>query len=238
MAESPTRPLLELEGVSKSYAATGDAPATTVLRQVDLRLSPGESAAIVGPSGSGKSTLLNIIGTLDRPTGGRVLLNGQDLSKLDERALAEVRAEALGFVFQLHHLLPQCTVLENVLVPTLAGGPRKRAEAPEARARRLLERVGLSQRLSYRPGQLSGGERQRAAVVRALVNEPRLLLADEPTGSLDRASSENLARLLVELNREEGVALLVITHAPDLARQMSRVLELRDGTLVPAGATS
>lgn len=238
MAETPGGTLLELEGVSKSYAATGDAPATTVLRQIDLRLNPGESAAIVGPSGSGKSTLLNIIGTLDRPSGGRILLEGHDLSKLDEQQLAEVRSQALGFVFQLHHLLPQCTVLENVLIPTLATSPKKRAEEPEARARRLLERVGLSTRIAHRPGQLSGGERQRAAVVRALINEPRLLLADEPTGSLDRASSENLARLLVELNREEGVALLVITHAPDLAQQMSRVLELQDGSLVPLRVTA
>jgi ABC-type lipoprotein export system ATPase subunit len=224
--------------VGKSYAATGDAPATTVLRHVDLQLSQGEAVAIIGPSGSGKSTLLNIIGTLDRPSSGKVLLEGRDLSTLDERELALLRADAIGFVFQLHHLLPQCTVLENVLVPTLTGGVRERLEQPEARARRLLERVGLSERLSYRPGQLSGGERQRAAVVRALINEPRLLLADEPTGSLDRASAENLARLLVELNREEGVALLVITHAPSLAEQMSRALELRDGALVPAGVAA
>ena len=227
--------LLELAAVGKSYDATADAAATTVLKSVDLQHAAGESAAIVGPSGSGKSTLLNIIGTLDRPSSGRVLLEGRDLSAMDERELARVRSQAIGFVFQLHHLLPQCTVLENVLVPTLAGGPERRAEKPEARARRLLERVGLSARLSHRPGQLSGGERQRAAVVRALINEPRLLLADEPTGSLDRAAADNLARLLSELNREEGVALLVITHARSLAEQMSRALELRDGTLVPVG---
>jgi ABC-type lipoprotein export system ATPase subunit len=225
--------LLELAGVQKCYEASGSAAETAVLRDVNLQLAPGESVAIVGPSGSGKSTLLNIIGALDRPTAGRLVLEGRDLSSLDEPALALLRNRALGFVFQLHHLLPQCSVLENVLVPTLAGGPERRSEKPEARARRLLERVGLSDRLSHRPGQLSGGERQRVAVVRALINEPRLLLADEPTGSLDRAAADNLAQLLGDLNREEGVALLVITHSLELAQQMSRVLELRDGTLVP-----
>jgi lipoprotein-releasing system ATP-binding protein len=226
--------LLELSGVARRYDASGSAAETTVLKDVHLQLAAGESVAIVGPSGSGKSTLLNIIGALDQPTSGQVVLEGSKLSALDEPALALLRSRAIGFVFQLHHLLPQCSVLENVLVPTLAGGPERRSEKPEARARRLLERVGLSDRLSHRPGQLSGGERQRVAVVRALINEPRLLLADEPTGSLDRTAADNLARLLVELNREEGVALLVITHSMDLARQMSRVLELRDGTLVPA----
>jgi lipoprotein-releasing system ATP-binding protein len=226
--------LLELRHVARSYEAVGDSAGTSVLQSVDLRLRPGESLAIVGPSGSGKSTLLNIIGTLDRPTAGTVLLDGQDLSALNERELALIRSRKIGFIFQLHHLLPQCTVLENVLVPTLAGGPERRTEKAEARAKRLLERVALSHRLFHRPGQLSGGERQRAAVVRALINEPKLLLADEPTGSLDRASAENLAHLLVELNREEGVALVVITHAMELARRMSRVLELQDGRLIEA----
>jgi ABC-type lipoprotein export system ATPase subunit len=225
--------LLDLQGVSKSFAATADAPETGVLRGVNLQVARGESLAIVGPSGSGKSTLLNIIGTLDRPTAGTVRLDGRDLSTLDEQALAGLRGREIGFVFQLHHLLPQCTVLENVLVPTLAAGDLKRSEPAEARARRLLERVGLEKRLAHRPGQLSGGERQRVAVVRALINEPKLLLADEPTGALDRASAETLALLLRELNREEGVALIVVTHAMNLAREMGRALEMRDGTLVP-----
>lgn len=227
-------PLLELNGVAKSY--DGGAEPVPVLRGVDLRLAAEEAVAIVGSSGSGKSTLLNIIGTLDRPDVGQVLLEGRDLTTLDERALAAVRSEAIGFVFQLHHLLPQCSVLENVLVPTLAGGGKSRREAAGDRARRLLERVGLSHRLDHRPGQLSGGERQRVAVVRALINEPELLLADEPTGSLDEASARNLARLLVELNQEEGVALLVVTHAPDLAARMGRVLELHQGRLATAEA--
>lgn len=223
--------LLELADVHKDYDSS-PAP-TRVLRDVNLRVATGESVAIVGPSGSGKSTLLNIIGTLDRPTSGKVMLAGRDVEGLNDRDLSGIRAREIGFIFQLHHLLPQCSIMENVLVPTLAGGQDRRTEEPEARAQRLLKRVGLSHRLDYRPGQLSGGERQRVAVVRALINEPKLLLADEPTGSLDRASADNLADLLVELNREEGVALIVSTHAIGLAERMSRVLELRDGTLVP-----
>ena len=231
-------PLLELQGVFKSYSAAGEAPETPVLRGLDLRVGFGESVAIVGPSGSGKSTLLNLIAALDSPTSGIITLAGSDIAGRTEDQLAAVRAREIGIIFQLHHLLPQCTVLENALVPTLAGGPDQRAEPAEARARRLLERVGLAQRQSYLPGQLSGGERQRAAVVRALINEPRLLLADEPTGSLDQASAANLADLLVELQGEEKFALVLITHAPELARRMDRVLELRDGRLFPADSPS
>jgi lipoprotein-releasing system ATP-binding protein len=175
-----------------------------------------------------KSTLLNIIGTLDRPTSGRVVLDGRDVASLDESGIAEVRSRLVGFVFQHHHLLPQCSILENVLVPTLVARP----DGAETRARELLERVGLSHRLTHRPGQLSGGECQRAAVVRALINKPRLLLADEPTGSLDRANAESLAGLLRELNRSEGVALIVVTHSSDLAKRAARVLDLRDGVIL------
>lgn len=221
------RPLLELSGVTKSFVSPGGAE-TRVLRGVDLKVSKGESLAIAGPSGCGKSTLLNIIGTLDRPTSGRIELEGRDVSSLAEAELAPIRSGVLGFVFQLHHLLPQCSVLENVLLPTLVA--QGSAEA-EPRARTLLERVGLSHRLTHRPAQLSGGECQRAAVVRALINKPRLLLADEPTGSLDRESADSLTRLLVELNREEGIALILVTHAADLAARAGRVLELRDGVL-------
>jgi ABC-type lipoprotein export system ATPase subunit len=227
--------LLELGDVEKRFEATTDAPETVVLRGVSLRIERGESVAIVGPSGSGKSTLLNIIGALDRPTRGSVRFDGRDVTALGEKDLATLRASEVGFIFQLHHLLPQCTVLENVLVPTLATPGQKRREPAETRARRLLERVGLGHRLSHRPGQLSGGERQRVAVVRALINEPKLLLADEPTGSLDRVSAENLSQLLRELNREEGVALVVVTHSQSLAGEMSRTYEMCDGALLALG---
>ncbi len=229
-------PLLELQDVTKTYPGPGGA--LPVLANLGLVLERGESRAIVGPSGCGKTTLLNIIGTLDRPTSGRVCLEGRDLTTLDERALAEVRNRHLGFVFQMHHLLPQCTVLENVLVPTLATRNEVLRDGAPERARRLLERVGLGQRLDHRPGQLSGGERQRVAVVRALINEPRLLLADEPTGALDRASAETLANLLVDLNRELHLTLIVVTHALELARRLQRVMELRDGRLRDLPAVS
>ena len=223
--------MLKLESVTKRYTAPDGGAAPPVLSDVSLALDAGESVAIVGPSGSGKSTLLNIMGTLDRPTSGRVLLDGQDLASLGDAALAAVRSRRIGFVFQLHHLLPQCTALENVLVPTLAPGSGASAVEGEKRARQLMERVGLAKRLEYRPGQLSGGERQRVAVARALVNRPALLLADEPTGSLDRASADRLAQLLVDLNREEGVTLVVVTHSPAMAARMARMMELRDGQL-------
>lgn len=235
MPEANGAVLLELGDVEKRFEATTDAPETVVLRGVSLRIERGESVAIVGPSGSGKSTLLNIIGALDRPTRGSVRFDGRDVTAFGEKDLAALRASEVGFIFQLHHLLPQCTVLENVLVPTLATTGQKRREPAETRARRLLERVGLGHRLSHRPGQLSGGERQRVAVVRALINEPKLLLADEPTGSLDRVSAENLSQLLRELNREEGVALVVVTHSQSLAGEMSRIYEMSDGALLPLG---
>lgn len=228
---SGTAGFLELVDVTKSYGAGGD---VGVLRGLNLAVARGEALAIVGPSGSGKTTLLNLIGTLDRPDAGCVRLDGEDLSRLDDTALARLRARRFGFIFQFHHLLPHLTVLENVLVPALAAEDAALQDAAPARARRLLERVGLGHRLDHRPAELSGGERQRAAVVRALVNQPALLLADEPTGALDRASAANLAALLVELNREENVTLIVVTHAPDLAGRMGRVCELRDGALVEA----
>jgi ABC-type lipoprotein export system ATPase subunit len=248
-------PLLQLIEVAKRYAGPSGGPngnALAVLSGVLLEVARGESLAIVGPSGSGKSTLLQIIGTLDRPTSGEVFLDGKNLAALDDRQLAGVRNRQIGFVFQSHYLLPQCTVLENVLVPTLANpSPGLRPPSPRptgrgqgegnsapsnetatARATRLLKRVGLGERLHHRPGQLSGGERQRVAVVRALINQPQLLLADEPTGALDHASATALGQLLVDLNREEGVTLIVVTHAMDLAKRMGRVLELADGKLV------
>lgn len=230
---SSVAPLLRLEKVTKNYVAAG-APPVAVLRDLSFNIEAGESVAIIGPSGSGKSTLLNIIGTLDQPTSGSVWLDSRDLSRLDEQQLAAVRNQQVGFIFQSHHLLPQCSVLENVLVPTIADKRGHAGDGAVDRAEKLLKRVGLSERLHHRPGQLSGGERQRVAVVRALINQPKLLLADEPTGALDRNSAQGLAQLLVELNREEQVTLIVVTHALDLARQMRRTLELRDGQLVSA----
>jgi lipoprotein-releasing system ATP-binding protein len=223
-------PLLRLVAVSKGFA-TGAAAPFAVLRGVSLEIQRGESVAVVGPSGCGKSTFLNLLGALDRPDEGEVWLGGRNIAALDEEELAAVRSQQIGFVFQSHFLLPQCSVMENVLVPTLAcADAALRASAP-ARAEELLARVGLGSRLHHRSSQLSGGERQRAAVVRALINRPALLLADEPTGSLDQASAIELGRLLAELNRDQGVTLVVVTHAAELAGKMSRMLELRGGKL-------
>jgi lipoprotein-releasing system ATP-binding protein len=226
-------PLLKLVNVTRRYDSPANTGALTVLDQVSLEVARGESLAIVGPSGSGKSTLLHIIGTLDRPTSGSVALDGQDLNALDDLQIAAVRNRQIGFVFQAHYLLPQCTVWENVLVPTLACSDATLRDGADERAERLLKRVGLGERKSHRPGELSGGERQRVAVVRALINQPQLLLADEPTGSLDHASAQALGQLLLDLNREEGVTLIVVTHARDLAGRMGRVLELTGGRLAP-----
>ena len=224
-------PLLQLQNVSKRYDSPESGEHLDVLRNVTFEVGRGSSLSIVGPSGSGKSTLLNIIGTLERPTSGTVVLSGREVSRLDDKELAKVRNQKIGFVFQSHYLLPQCSVLENVLVPTLPDKVRRKDNKVIGRAKGLLQRVGLAERMNHRPGQLSGGERQRVAVVRALINQPELLLADEPTGALDAASAAELTRLLLELNRAEGVTLIVVTHALDLARQMGSVYELRQGEL-------
>ena len=224
--------LLELLEVSKAYAAADrDSAGSPILRTVNLAVEKGQSLAITGPSGSGKTTLLNIIGTLDQPDRGQVLLQDRNLARLSEDQAARVRACDLGFVFQMHHLLPQLSVLENVLLPTLVGPPELRCTAKD-RALSLLERVGLEPRRHHRPGQLSGGEKQRVAVVRALINQPQLLLADEPTGALDHAAATQLADLLVQLNQRDGVTLLVVTHWQALAQRMQRCLALQDGQLI------
>ncbi len=223
--------LLEIEGVSKHYPAPPDGRPLEVLRDVSLSLDSGESLAITGPSGSGKSTLLNIAAALERPSRGRVLLAGRDLAGLKDDERARVRAERLGLVFQLHHLLPQCTALENCLVPTLALERGRPSAATHDRARRLLERVGLGARLHHRPDALSGGECQRVAVARALMNQPALLLADEPTGALDGATASELVDLLCEINCEERLALLVVTHSHALASRMAGVRVLVKGRL-------
>jgi ABC-type lipoprotein export system ATPase subunit len=229
--------MLELINVAKSYPpcllskTERVAAGVCVLRDITLKVEDGQSIVIVGPSGSGKSTLLNIIGALDRPTSGEVLLDGRDFAKLDETELARIRNREIGFVFQLHHLLPQCTVLENVLVPTLAHKDNTLKKETRERAVNLLQRVGLEEHLLHRPGELSGGQRQRVAVVRALINSPKLLLADEPTGSLDADASKNIAELLVELNRSEKVTLIVVTHSLELAERIGQIWELRGGVL-------
>jgi ABC-type lipoprotein export system ATPase subunit len=219
-------PLIELRDVSKEYPG----PETlVVLKDITFALSPGESVAIVGPSGAGKSTLLNILGALDQPSSGTVRYRGKDLSGLSAAELAQWRNREVGFVFQLHHLLPQCTALENVLIPTLIAPPDA---GRQDRARTLLHRVGLDARMHARPAELSGGERQRVALVRALMNRPGLLLADEPTGSLNEEAAEALVDLLLELNREEGMALVMVTHSLRLAGRMGGVLELHDRHLL------
>ncbi|MHC4693295.1 MAG: ABC transporter ATP-binding protein [Planctomycetota bacterium] len=223
--------MLELINVSKEYQSPADTGSVSVLKDITLKIEKGRSVAIVGPSGCGKSTLLNIIGALDRPTAGRVLFDGNDLAKAGDIELAGIRNSEIGFVFQLHHLLPQCTVLENVIVPTLADKNRSSRKEAEERAVSLLERVGLKEWILHRPGQLSGGQRQRVAVVRALINQPKLLLADEPTGSLDEHAAKNIAELLVELNQSEQVTLILATHSIKLAEHMDQVLELSNGTL-------
>lgn len=222
-------PLVELRKASKSYP--GVTP-TVVLREADLAVGAGESLAIVGPSGSGKSTALNLLGGLDAPDSGEALFRGSPLARLKPAELSAWRRDTVGFVFQQHCLLPQCTALENTLLPTLAAASRTPPTALE-RGRRLLDRVGLGARLSHFPAQLSGGERQRVALVRALVNRPALVLADEPTGALDHANSAEIGRLLVEINAEEGVTLVVVTHSLELARRLSRAVNLADGNFHP-----
>ena len=220
-------PTLEVRQLSKDYA-TADGT-LSILRGLDLGMERGEALAITGPSGSGKSTLLYILGALDSPTAGSVTLDGLNPFSLNETQQAEFRNRQIGFIFQDHHLLPQCTVLENVLIPTLPG--KGANAATETRARELLNRVGLADRIAHRPAQLSGGERQRVAVCRALINQPTLLLADEPTGNLDRTTAESVGSLLLDLNREFHTLLVCVTHSTDLADRFPKHSELRDGRL-------
>lgn len=213
--------MLIIDQIDKCY--NGD---VAVLTGLSLEVKQGECVAVVGESGCGKSTLLNMIGTLDQPDTGCVSVDGINLATLNEKELAAFRNDRIGFVFQLHHLLPQCSVLENVLIPSLL-----RRESAQSRAMKLLDRVGLSHRLDHRPGQLSGGERQRVAVVRALINQPSLLLADEPTGALNEKGADELMELLLELNREENLTLIMVTHSMRLAGRLDRIVEMENGCL-------
>jgi lipoprotein-releasing system ATP-binding protein len=223
-----SRPLLEARGVRRSFP-TGDG-AIDVLRGVDLVIRERERLAIVGNSGVGKSTLLHVLGTLDRPTAGQIWFDGEDLFARDAAGLARFRNQSLGFIFQFHHLLPEFNAYENVMMPGLLGG--RRASEMRERALRLLAEVGLEHRVNHPVGKLSGGERQRVAVARALVLEPRLVLADEPTGNLDPKTADQVLELLLEMNRVHGTALVVVTHSPDLALRLGRRVELVDGYLV------
>ena len=220
-------PGLNLEGVSKSFPTRGEP--LVVLRNVSLALQSGENLAILGPSGSGKSTLLHLMGTLDTPTTGTITLGDENPFTLDEPQLAHFRNRRIGFVFQEHHLLPQLSALENVLVPCLAEGTPN--EEMVSRARSLLDRVGLSERLEHRPAELSGGERQRVGIARALIHTPSLLLADEPTGNLDRSAATGITELLVQLQQQEDAILVVVTHSIELANGLQRRMELDDGNL-------
>ena len=223
--------LLKIDAINKSYQAAQSDKKRIVLNNLSLNVENGDSVAIIGPSGSGKTTLLNQIGTMDQPDSGNIYFKGRDLGLLSSKELQEFRNREIGFIFQQHHLLPQCTMLENVLLPTLPGSKKKDRDELHARARALLERVGLWDLRDQRPGELSGGECQRTAVVRALINNPSILLADEPTGALDEENAYVLADLLMDFNQSDKLSLIVVTHSAELAGKMNKVYVLKNGKL-------
>lgn len=223
--------IVELKNITKYYQNSGSTENRIILDDLSLAIEKGESIAIVGPSGSGKSTLLNVISSLDTANSGSMIFDGEDLTKKNEKELANFRNQNLGFVFQSHHLLPQLNLIENVLLPFIPVKDKAKKKAAEKRALDLLDFVGLSELIFQRPGQMSGGECQRAAVVRALIHQPNLILADEPTGSLDKIAAEQLGDLLVSINEKQGVSLVVVTHSMDLAKKMKKIYQLEEGRL-------
>jgi len=225
--------LVTLKNISKHYQNPGSGLWQEVLTDISLEINPGDALAVAGPSGSGKSTLLNIIGTLDQPSSGQVSFDGTDISSLTENQLATFRNQRIGFVFQQHYLLPQLSLLENVLLPVIPLKDKTRRNEATERATRLLSEVGLTDKMYHLPGQLSGGECQRGAVVRAMINEPGLILADEPTGSLDQDSAAQIGELLSEINRKKKVTIIVVTHSEKLASKMNRVFGILNGRLEP-----
>jgi len=222
--------MLEIKDISKSYIS-GSGDKRTILDQLNFSVKEGEKIAIVGPSGSGKTTLLNLIGTLDRPDSGEILIGDEPVFSKNEKELAVFRNKSIGFIFQLHHLLPQLSLLDNVLLPVLAN-QKKVGKDVLNHAEQLIEKLGLEKVKNQKPAHLSGGECQRAAVARALINRPKLLLADEPTGALDHYSSEQLTELIIKLNESEGTTLLVVTHSMELAKKMDKIYQLIDGKLI------
>jgi lipoprotein-releasing system ATP-binding protein len=227
-----TQPIIETRDLYKTFQHEGRS--IDVLKGVELSIAPGERIAIVGQSGAGKSTLLHVLGTLDQPTRGQVLYEGTDIFAQTQKYIADFRNRHIGFIFQFHHLLAEFTALENVMMPRLI--LRESRANAQAEAKRLLDAVGLSDRLTHRPGELSGGEQQRVALARALVNRPKLLMADEPTGNLDAKTSGHIHALFDQVNEDFGTAMLVVTHSQDFARHIPRQLEMHDGVLVEGAA--
>lgn len=223
---------IELQGISKSYISNYGVPQRDVLNDISLEIHAGDAFAIIGPSGSGKSTLLNIMGTLDTPTAGKVMFDGNDIAQLPEHALFKIRNQRIGFVFQMHHLLPQLNLLENVLIPLIPVGDKSKHKASVVRAMDLLSQMGLADKIHQFPSQLSVGECQRTAVVRALINEPEIILADEPTGSLDHDAAGQLCDILLHIRKEYALAMVVVTHSTDLAKRMDSAFKLTNGKLV------
>lgn len=221
--------IIEINNISKSYQSPSGEEAIPILKELTMSIAEGEIIAVTAPSGAGKSTLLNLIGGLDRPDSGDILFKGEDIAKFTDSELSKYRNSEIGFIFQEHHLLPQCSVIENVMIPTLPAVAEKTAESYYERAESLLQQVGIADRKNHLPGQISGGERQRTALARALINKPALLLADEPTGSLDRVNSENMIKLLKEVNKANNTSLILVTHSESLADMADRKLNLVDG---------